>query len=77
MHDLKAMRHAASVSATVMAARLGIAPETFRDLEDGNLIPSEELLERWHSAVGFALSHDARRRKAAPRALRRLLIRLS
>ena len=76
LHDLKTMRIAARVSAETMAARLGVAVDTFTDLEDGSLIPSSDLLDEWQRAVGLALCHAARHRRSASRSLRRWLIRL-
>ncbi len=76
-HDLKAMRLAARVSVEAMATRLGIEPGTFRDLEDGTVVPGKDLLEEWQRAVGFALCHAARQRSSASRALRRWFFKLS
>jgi|WetSurMetagenome_2_1015567.scaffolds.fasta_scaffold499399_1 transcriptional regulator with XRE-family HTH domain len=76
LHDLKAMRLAARVSAETMAARLGVAVDTFTDLEDGKLMPSNDLLEEWQRAAGLALCQAARHRRSASRPLRRWFIRL-
>ncbi len=76
LHDLKAMRLAARVSAETMAARLGVAFDTFTDLEDGKLMPSKDLLEEWQRAVGLALCHAARHRRSASRSLRRWFLKM-
>jgi len=75
--DLKAMRLAARVSVETMAARLRIAPEMFRDLETGRLLPSGELLDAWQREVGMALFQARRRRMSASRALRRWFMKIS
>jgi len=76
LRDLKVLRLAARVSEETMAARLGVAVDTFTDLEDGSLIPSSDLLDEWQRAVGLALCQAARHRRSASRSLRRWFIKL-
>ncbi len=76
LRDLKAMRVAAGLSAETMAARFRVKPDTFRDLENGDLQPSEALLEEWQRLIGLALSQRDQRRRAASRGLRRWFIKL-
>ena len=76
VHDLKAMRVAARVSVETMAERLGISPVALNELEAGNLVPTEDLLEEWRREVGRALGRASRHGTAASRALRRWFVRL-